>query len=688
MAVNSVSSTSAFNVDGILSGMKTGDLINALSSAEQNAIVQLQQKRAQIVARDKAYQDLNTRVTSFQASLKSLQLSSAINGRSAISATPTIATASANADAANGTFSVNVLAQATSTSVGSGSAIGTAATADGTGKVDSTVLLKNAGLTVPATAGTFTLNGQAITIDPNTQTWADVNTAIQTATGGTVSLSFGQNKVSLVSNGSPMQIGAAADTSNFLTSTHLLGAAQVGSAGTYIVSSNQLLGGAVTSVALSSARLATAINDNGGTGSFTVNGVAINWTANDSLNTVVGRINSSSANVRASYDPTTDKINLVNLGTGAQDVALADTSGNFLAAAGLTGPGAVKTVGSPAQYTITQNGVTTATQYSNTNVVTDALPGITLTLSAVGSSQVTVSQDTQSATRNLQAFVDQFNALVDLIDKNTAYDANTKTGSILLGDASVRMLKQQLRSLVTSPAITSSTAAYKTLGDIGISTGAFGAELGTTKHLTLDSNKLSAALTNNPNAVFDVLSGLTSTATLSSGASNPWAASVTGSPYGVVKSGTYAITHDGNGGLSSVFTPSGAAARPAVTGTITAGATNTTLISGLNLTALGTLPTAAGTDTITYTVTGRGVLQGLNDYLNTVLGADGIFTTQHSGATDDQRTIDGQIATATARLTKKQQDLQKKFTAMEQALGALQNQGASLFSQLNKTSSN
>src|SRR4051812_46164294 len=116
----SVNSVSAFNVDGILSGLKTSDLITQLSSAEQSAITTLQTQKSRVAARDKAYQDLNARVVGFQSALKTLLYSSAITGRSALSSTPTIATASASADAANGSFTVNVLAQSTSTMLTSG----------------------------------------------------------------------------------------------------------------------------------------------------------------------------------------------------------------------------------------------------------------------------------------------------------------------------------------------------------------------------------------------------------------------------------------------------------------------------------------------------------------------------------------------------------------------------------------
>jgi flagellar capping protein FliD len=249
------------------------------------------------------------------------------------------------------------------------------------------------------------------------------------------------------------------------------------------------------------------------------------------------------------------------------------------------------------------------------------------------------------------------------------------------------MLENQLRSLVSSPALAASGASDKSLADIGISTGAFGSALGTTSHLTLDTAKLTAALTSNPNAVLDALSGLTSTVTKTADPTNPWMASVTGTPYAQVYSGTYQITHDGAGKLTSVFTPTVGAAQAAVTSTITAGGTNAKLINGLVLTANASLPASAGTDTVTFTVTSRGVLQGLNDYLNTTLSKTGLFGTETTSATNDQRSIDVQISAAQARLALKQQNLQTKFTAMEQALAKLQNQSQSLMSQINTNNS-
>jgi flagellar hook-associated protein 2 len=349
-----------------------------------------------------------------------------------------VATAAANASAVNGPFTVNVIRLATASSVASGAAIGQAADTTGT------TLLSNARLATPATSGSFTINGHVanITVGAGGDTWSSLQSKISTATSGAVTLNLGANGVSLTSN-TPMQLGAASDTSNFLSATHLLSAAQTGS-GPYTIASNQPLGAAVVTAPLSSAGLAVG----GGiaaSGTFQINGVSIAWTNSDSINAVLSRINASTAGVTASYDPTHDTVTLMNLSTGASSISLSDTTGNFLSAMGLIG--ASQQYGSAAQYTITQNGVTTPTQYSNSNAVTNALPGVNLTLAGQGSTSITVAQDTSTTVNNVQAFVTQFNALVDEIQNDTKYDPNSKTAGPLQGDAAILGIGDQLRAL-------------------------------------------------------------------------------------------------------------------------------------------------------------------------------------------------------------------------------------------------
>ncbi len=86
------------------------------------------------------------------------------------------------------------------------------------------------------------------------------------------------------------------------------------------------------------------------------------------------------------------------------------------------------------------------------------------------------------------------------------------------------------------------------------------------------------------------------TATLAGGGTGS-VDSISGKPTQEIRPGSWAITSDVTGNLSAVFTPAGGTAEPAITGTILASGTNTTLIPGLTLTNGGALQ--AGTDTIT-----------------------------------------------------------------------------------------
>jgi flagellar hook-associated protein 2 len=138
-----------------------------------------------------------------------------------------------------------------------------------------------------------------------------------------------QNRLQITdTTGAAVTLGSGADTSNFLSAAKLLA-----SSGTSQRTSTGDIGGAQTGAVLSQANLATAVN---GTGKFKVNGVEISWDASqDSISTVLSKINNSSAGVVASYDPTGDKVTLVSKNTGSTSIALQDETGNFLAATGV-----------------------------------------------------------------------------------------------------------------------------------------------------------------------------------------------------------------------------------------------------------------------------------------------------------------------------------------------------------------
>jgi flagellar hook-associated protein 2 len=689
----SVSPSSAFNFTGVVSGLDTNGVISKLMSLQQGPLHQLQQQESAIKTRDSAYQTLKGQISSFQIALQSLLLPTNVNAKTATSSSTSVATATANADAINSSFSVNVARLATATSVASANAI--------TSGVDSGAAsgtkLQAAGLSIGPTAGSFTINGVQISVDPANDTLQNVLDRINTATAaapGSVGVvatlvndsNGNPNFIQLTNaagNASAIQLGSTGDTSNFLTATHLVSSGVAGGA----VTSNAPLSATSTSAALSSNRFAAGTLDSSGT--VTINGVAVAWQNTDSLSTVLNRINSSNAGVLATYDPTTDKVRMVNVKTGSQTIAMSDSapaggSIGLLQALGLNASN--EQAGQTAQYQITQNAVTGPTLYSNSNTITGSVPGVTLTLTGQGTTNIAVAQDTQTAVNNVQTFVNAFNTLVDAVDKDTAYDSTNKQGSVLTGDATIQNLESQLRSMVSSAA-PGMTGQYNSLASLGISTGAIGSPVGTTSHLTVDTTKLTTALQNNPSAVYSVLSGNAS-ATLNPDSSGnaqtgSWISSLSGAPTSTLF-GQYQLTVDSSGNISSVFTPTGQPAQKATTAILTGGV-NSTLIPGVTITA-GALP-VSGTVSDTIAIGQNGVLGRLNSFLNGVLGVGGLFDTESQGATSQVQDLDSRISDTNAQLAQQQQILQQQFSAMETALAQIQSQNSSLLASLGSSSS-
>jgi flagellar hook-associated protein 2 len=455
------------------------------------------------------------------------------------------------------------------------------------------------------------------------------------------------------------------DSSNFLSVTSLAGAPRSGDT---VVGARSLTA-VKTTVPLSQAMLATPAS---GSGTLTINGVAIAYdTATDSLSTILNRINASNAGVTASYDSTSDRIVLTAKTTGSLAITVSDT-GNLATALGLAS-GQLQ-LGQNAVYSL--DGGTTW-QYSTSNTISDAIPGVTVTLTRTTTSPYTftVEPDSESAIAAVRKFVDQFNSVLSFIADKTAYDATTKTAGTLMGDSAVRTVESTLRRLVTSPAIHAG-GRYRTLADIGISFGAVGSVVGTTNQLQVDENKLRAALRENPDAVFELL-GATSRATLTTPGD---IARVSGTPRPPA-SGRYVIGSDGAGNLTASFYDTANQLLWSATGTIAAGGTNATLIPGLVLSAASTLTGATSEITVTQQ---EGVLTQLGRYLSGILGRDGLVRARGDAFEQQLRGIDQQIDRYQQRLDDRKAQLVRQFATLERMLAEIQAQGTQLQGQIAK----
>ena len=131
----------------------------------------------------------------------------------------------------------------------------------------------------------------------------------------------------------------------------------------------------------------------------------------------------------------------------------------------------------------------------SSNVITDAIPDVTLSLTkTTGTSAVSVNvtRDNGAVKDNIKKFVTAYNDIVTFVQKETAYDATTKTGALLYNESTVKGFVSQIRQALS--ASISGLTIYRSTGEVGFKTNRDGT-------ITLEDAKLDSALSTNYNAV-------------------------------------------------------------------------------------------------------------------------------------------------------------------------------------------
>ena len=109
---------------------------------------------------------------------------------------------------------------------------------------------------------------------------------------------------------------------------------------------------------------------------------------------------------------------------------------------------------------------------SDTNTFTGAVQGVTITAlqSTTGGTESLAVENDEDVTQQLVAdFVESYNALIETFDSLTAYNAESEAAAPLLGDATIRGIRDQIRREL-SVAVTDIDAEFNTLGEVGIET--------------------------------------------------------------------------------------------------------------------------------------------------------------------------------------------------------------------------
>jgi len=132
-----------------------------------------------------------------------------------------------------------------------------------------------------------------------------------------------------------------------------------------------------------------------------------------------------------------------------------------------------------------------------TNTVSGAISGLTLNLlkADIGNTvKLNVTDNPQPAQSSINEFVKTFNDLVTNMNALTAYDAETGSAGVLIGDFTIRSITSQLRNVI-SDSVSQLSGNLRSLADIGITTNS------TNGTLDIDETILTDALANFPEQV-------------------------------------------------------------------------------------------------------------------------------------------------------------------------------------------
>lgn len=481
-------------ISGLVSGLDTEEIVNSMTLATQQKITKQEQKLQLLEWKQTAYQSVTTALKEFQT--KYLDVLSSTNFTSstmfstiAASSSSSAVSVEATSSAAAGSITINSITQTATNAKYVGA---TGVTDDLGGTVtdysnlsDKSFLLTRDGVTKTITLGTVTDASSLKT---------SLESAVSSAfSDGRVTVNMSGDSFSFTCDGSIMSVSALAGDTTTLKSLGMTSGL-----------SNRLS----TSKTLADLPFATDLT--GDPVEFSINGVDFSFDQTTTLASIISQVNSSDAGVTMAYSSLTDGFTLTADDSGeGNEISIADTSGNLMAAMGLTsgtstdGQNAILTVNNVAivrssnEFTIDGVKITLEEDVDAADPITDPIT-------------IKLSSDTTELKDKIKSFVEDYNTMIDLIngltkeDKNSDYapltddqkeemsdseiekwEAKAKSG-ILRGDSLLRGIASNMQSLMYSSAVSGGLSLY----NLGIQSAGY-AENG---KLEIDEEKLDQVL--------------------------------------------------------------------------------------------------------------------------------------------------------------------------------------------------
>lgn len=216
--------------------------------------------------------------------------------------------------------------------------------------------------------------------------------------------------------------------------------------------------------------------------------VSVTINAGDDLTTIATNINKSGARVNASvlYDGQTYRLLVRGLDTGkANNVTFTENAVSL----GLANP--ANTYQNASDATVNIDGVDVS---RSTNVIAGAVTGVTFTLTnkMAAPGTVTIANDPTALATKIQSFVTAFNNMVSNAHFTAGYGTLKASDTALAGDGTMRSVLDRLQGIMSNTVAGGTT--FKSLAAVGLHLQSDGS-------LTLDTTKLSSAITQDPDAV-------------------------------------------------------------------------------------------------------------------------------------------------------------------------------------------
>ena len=518
-SIGSVNTLSAkTGIGGLVSGMDIDELVFNMTATSRSKITKQQQKIQKLEWKQTAYRSTAKALKEFQS--KYLDVLSPTNFRSSgffntvkASSSSTAVSVSSTSSSVEGTVIIDSIAQLATKQTARSSVPATKAFSGTLSTTDMTALMadisgQTIGLQLDGSLKTITFDSAFADSLGSEPTEADFAAALQTAVDNAFSIkdvndrvidvSVHEGVLSFTAVGSQLSVKAIGGDEEILSNLGL-----VAEQSNFLSSSKSVkdLG------------FATALEPLD-TFKFTINSVAFEFSADDSLSTIMNRVNSSDANVTLSYSSISDKFTLTSNTTGiGENILIEETEGNLMSAFGLTAD-----AGAEMEY-----GKNAVLYYNGTKIIRSSnrfqIDGIDIELMStteIGADpiNITMKSDSGALVEPIKQFVEDYNAMIDLINglvKEKVYtdyppltdeqkeemtdtqiknwEEKAKSG-LLRGDQALISIASKLHTAIISPI----EASGISLNELGITSAGY-TENG---KLKIDEVKLNKALAEKP----------------------------------------------------------------------------------------------------------------------------------------------------------------------------------------------